>query len=611
MRQFLQRIQAFVVKRPVAAAALSFLFPGLGQAAAGQPSRGAIVAIPAFAFIGAFLAVLIFDRSSILGLAVDQAWLTSLLILDLVLFMYHLWAIVDSYLVASKAQPRRRRGVVPSRKWVAALGVCVILSGSAVPHVAFASVDMTWQHALYCLSAKIPCWVTDSNQTIDPNATDNGDNTDVGDAGDTSIPNSSGSAASIAPIASYDFSNLPSFTTNTDSQNWNADGQLNVLLAGIGVQSSKYAANLGPDTIMVLHVVMSTGQAEMISVPRNNYCVPLPQAFARGFSTTHNFADGTSCPPYTYPNQINALPNDALGNCAKWAVPEYTSTCGQADDQNRYYRAYKAFEEVIGGLVGLQIDGSVWINPAGLSMLIDALGGVTIDVEPGILYDKPCGPVGTWQNQTGSQVKVPGNAYCGSAHNGYSVPTGTAGVQRMQADAANSGGKRSVVWTQGRDVAFIIHTGEQHMDGDWALAYARTRIYSSDQDRALRQQNLLKALRGDLDPCKYASPLSVGPLIQAMGTIQYGFASDIDVTDSQNLQAWAGIAKKIAGNSIQELVLTQTLTGQTWVNIGSHKYPNWWPAWDPKSVAGVQGPNGLVATYLNKAPITTSSSSGC
>jgi anionic cell wall polymer biosynthesis LytR-Cps2A-Psr (LCP) family protein len=246
-----------------------------------------------------------------------------------------------------------------------------------------------------------------------------------------------------------------------------------------------------------------------------------------------------------------------------------------------------------------------------LSTLIDALGGVTIDVEPGILYDKPCGPVGTWQNQTGSQVKVPGNAYCGSAHNGYSVPTGTAGVQRMQADAANSGGKRSVVWTQGRDVAFIIHTGEQHMDGDWALAYARTRIYSSDQDRALRQQNLLKALRGDLDPCKYASPLSVGPLIQAMGTIQYGFASDIDVTDSQNLQAWAGIAKKIAGNSIQELVLTQTLTGQTWVNIGSHKYPNWWPAWDPKSVAGVQGPNGLVATYLNKAPITTSSSSGC
>ena len=609
MQQFLQTIRAFA-RKPVAAAALSFFFPGLGQAAAGQRNRGAIVSIPMFAVIGAFLLIAIFDRSSLLGLAVNQEWLTSLLILDVVALIYHMWAVVDSYLVALKAQPKRRRGTPASSKWAATLGVLVILLGTLTIHGSVASVDMTWQHALYCLSAKIPCWVADANSTRDPNATDNGDNTDPNGGGETSIPSASGS---IGPIASYDFSNLPSFSTNSDSKNWAADGQLNVLLAGIGVQSAQYAADLGPDTIMVLHVLMSTGQAELISVPRNNYCVPLPQDLATSFPTAKNFADGTSCPAYTYPNQINALPNDVLGNCHKWPVPEFTSTCGQSNDDNRYYRAYKAMEEVIGGLVGLQIDGSLWINPAGLSTLIDALGGVSIDVQT-ILYDKPCGPVGSTTYNLGSKINVPGNPYCADAHNGYAVPDGVAGVQKMQQDAANSGGKRSIVWTQGHDVAFVIHTGIQHMDGDWALAYARTRIYTSDPQRTQRQQDLLRAIRSspDLDPCKFASLGNVLPLLSAVAAIPYGFNGDIDLTNPQNLQAWASIAKKITGGNIAELTLSDKNGPAGWVNIGTHKNPYWWPAWTPTSVQALQGPNGIVATVLNQNSVVTgTTSSGC
>ena len=103
-------------------------------------------------------------------------------------------------------------------------------------------------------------------------------------------------------------------------------------------------------------------------------------------------------------------------------------------------RAYKAFEEVIGGLLGLTIDGSMWINPIGLTALIDDLGGIDINV-PTTVYDKPCGPSGTWQNKW---------HYCAYVHNGYSVPTGPSGVQKMIADAKSSGGLQSISWSRAR-----------------------------------------------------------------------------------------------------------------------------------------------------------------
>ncbi|MFI5258285.1 MAG: hypothetical protein ACHQ01_01560, partial [Candidatus Limnocylindrales bacterium] len=147
-------------RSPLGAAALSFLFPGLGQAAAGDRRRGAIVAIPALAVIAAFALILVFDRGSLFSLALNQSWLSSLLILDVAAFAYHFWAIVDAYLLASGAKPRRRAGGPPARSWAAVLGVGIVLSGTIAVHGAVAETDASWQHALYCLTAPTPCWVT-------------------------------------------------------------------------------------------------------------------------------------------------------------------------------------------------------------------------------------------------------------------------------------------------------------------------------------------------------------------------------------------------------------------------------------------------------------------
>lgn len=145
-------------KTPPGAALLSFLFPGLGQASAGNRVRGLIVAIPTLALLGLFGLIFIFDRSSLSGLARDQAWLTSLLVLDLLLFGYHLWAVLDAYVLAGRARPDKFPVFGSPSKWGTVLVVGVLLAGTIGVHAAVAEVDMSWQHALNCQTAATPCW---------------------------------------------------------------------------------------------------------------------------------------------------------------------------------------------------------------------------------------------------------------------------------------------------------------------------------------------------------------------------------------------------------------------------------------------------------------------
>src|ERR1035437_8435354 len=108
-----------LLETPFVAALLSFLYPGLGQAAGRNRGRSGVVALPVLAVRGVFALILIFDRRSLFGLTPDQGLLTSLLILDLMLFVYHLWAVLDAYVLARKARPDwLPRGA--SSKWATA-----------------------------------------------------------------------------------------------------------------------------------------------------------------------------------------------------------------------------------------------------------------------------------------------------------------------------------------------------------------------------------------------------------------------------------------------------------------------------------------------------------
>ena len=595
---FFLKIGAWL-RSPIGAASMSFVVPGLGQATAGQPRRGAIIAIPAFALLGAVLLMLIFSRSSVYGLVVDQQWLTSLLILDLVAFFYHLWAIADAYLEAGRERTKeQRRRRARSSKWPAVVGVALILSGTVALHAGVASVDMEWQHTLYCLTAANPCPrpggdVADTNPSDNPYAAS---------FTDISSTDSSGSGASPSALSTYDIHDLQSFPTTTVSQNWAADGQLNVLLLGIGVGGDSACAKpnddlpcrLGPDTLMVLHVDIGSGKAALISIGRNFLCVPLPQEIATHFPTGIN-----GCPAYSYPYMINSLGTLAWSACGK--LPYYQDTCGKDRDEGAYQRAMRAFETTLGTLLGMDgkpgdlgvIDGTVTINPVGLTTLIDDLGGVDVTVKTK-LYDKPCGPAGTWQQKTGGSIGVPGTATCSDAHNGYSVPTGMAGVKNMERDKAQAGA--TIYWKSDRDIAFVMQAGTHHFDGDWALAFARTRMYTSDFDRAARQQQLLVALRSEFDPCTIAPRLP-----SLIGHISWAFHTNMPLNNGEDLKAWTNLAHNMLGSNVKNIVLNPRDADIAMPGVGGY------PAVDPASWARIKY---KVAHSLDGVPAATGSGGG-
>jgi anionic cell wall polymer biosynthesis LytR-Cps2A-Psr (LCP) family protein len=535
-----------LIRKPMGAAILSAVFPGMGQAAAGYPMRGAIVAIPALTVVGAFVLILIVQGRSILDSAFNQQWLTSLLLLDIVALAYHLWAVVDAYLVAGRALEKPRRAAPSPRKWGATLGIAVIVSGTVLVHAGVASVDMSWQNSLNCITSDTgPCFAGTTlapGQTIAMATEQPG----IGNVDPSASPGDSSASASAGtsfdPNATFDPAALPKIDSPIEAKNWAADGQLNVLLVGIdaGLGGSRNTG-LRPDTMIVLHVDIKSGKAAMIGIPRNTQCVPLPQGIAQNYAT----ATG-GCPAYTYPNMLNWLANDAgwnkPGNFPFYQGPglEYT-------------RAMTATEQAIGTLTGLTIDGFVVINLDGLVTLIDDLGGIDINV-PATVYDKPCGPKGT-----------PEAAWyvCAYTHGGYELPNDDGSVvAHMKADAANSDGKQSISWQSkdGTNIAFVIQAGQQHMDGDWALAYARTREFSTDYSRMLRQQLVIKAMRTTLDPCKVLP--RVPSLINHLGS---AFWTNMPLTDASQ---WAGMAKYIVGGSVKSITLDPATLGvnTTYIN---------------------------------------------
>ena len=342
MDQFKQTLSAFA-RKPVVAAALSFLFPGLGQAAAGQRNRAAIVAIPMLAMLAALLLAALIEGKSILNSAFNQAWLTSLLIVDLVALIYHAWAVVDAYRVAGKAQAAQRRGRSNRGGAAATLGVILIVSSTVAVHAGLASVDMSWQGSVSCFGGLVPCFANTSlapDQTIAITT----DPPDIG-AGD-SASGSTGPTPTPGAGGTFDPSSLPSFPTTQNSKDWAADGQLNILLVGIdsGAGGGRNQG-LRPDSMNVLHMDIKTGRAAMIGVPRNTMCVPLPDGPAQHYSKAKS-----GCPAYTWPYMLNWLANDAGWNNKSFYGGDQSSAAA-------YTRAMTATMQAVDTLTGLKASG--------------------------------------------------------------------------------------------------------------------------------------------------------------------------------------------------------------------------------------------------------------
>ncbi len=170
-------------------------------------------------------------------------------------------------------------------------------------------------------------------------------------------------------------------------------------------------------------------------------------------------------------------------------------------------RGYNALKAVLGELYDLDIKYFVEVNFNGFKKVVDSVGGVTINV----------------------QVPVVDDAFPGS----------TGRAQRV-----------------------YIPSGIQHMDGEQALRYARSRNTSTDFDRGARQQRVLLSLREQADPQTLLPRLP-----QLVDALKSAVRTDIPLDQLDEL---LGLASEVNTADIRSVVFTppffqrEVLTGY-WV----------------------------------------------
>lgn len=228
----------------------------------------------------------------------------------------------------------------------------------------------------------------------------------------------------------------PTDTTDTSSgtpELFAGVDRVNVLL--LGGDAGPFRYSLRTDSIIVVSIDPKTGDTVMVSIPRNLQHLPFPPGtelakhFPKGF-------DGLANAVYPY---VSVRPTLAGGGADAGA---------QADKQG------------IAQLLGIPIQYYVLVDMAGFVNVIDALGGIDINVVK---------RVPSAGNPERAKHKVPA----------------------------------------------FIEAGKQHMDGTLALDYARSRSGDSDYKRMGRQRCMLAAIANAASPRALATGLP--SLLDAFG----------------------------------------------------------------------------------------------
>jgi LCP family protein required for cell wall assembly len=196
------------------------------------------------------------------------------------------------------------------------------------------------------------------------------------------------------------------------------DGRYNVLVVGGDAGADR--EGLRPDSLTVVSVDAETGQSVLVGIPRNLMDAPFPDGSPFASFWPDGFDCGDDC-------IINSL--------YTWATVE-AEEFPQYDDPG-----LEATRQAAEGVTGLSIPYTAVVDMAGFEQIVDAIGGVTVDV--------------------GKRVPIGG---------------GTGPIEGY------------------------IEPGVQTLDGYQALWFARSREGASDYERMVRQKCLTSSLARQADP---------------------------------------------------------------------------------------------------------------
>ena len=279
----------------------------------------------------------------------------------------------------------------------------------------------------------------------------------------------------------------PTSAIRQDTENpWEDLPRVNLLLLGSDAAEAREGTRT--DTMIALSIDTTTGDSVMFSVPRNLMRVPFPREHPLHEVYPNGYDCGTQC-------LMNAVWTEAERHAEEFpelyvgdSLPGLTAT-----------------REVLETVLGLELHHTVIINLQGFEDLIDAMGGVVINIQEPI-------PVGgrTYTDESG----------------------------KLQLDPTSD-----VTWLQ---------PGPQRLDGATALGYSRSRVTTDDFSRMRRQRCMVAAV---IDQAEPMTLLQRYP--QIIGAVGDNVATDIP---AQDLDEWATLTLRVQAGTMLSLPFTSSNT---------------------------------------------------
>ncbi|MGD9696299.1 MAG: LCP family protein [Thermoleophilia bacterium] len=378
--------------RGVSCALLSMLVPGAGQWHGGRQVRGVVLLGVVFVLLVATAVLASRGATFLVGQALRPEVLIAALVVNALLLAFRLVAVVDAWRLGRRPAPRLARGTL--------LGLLV--AAVVAPHAAVAWYDWEAYDAITTVFSDVdPARVAPgvAFQVVSP------------DGVVTRIP-SSPLGGDVPAALRLRPDGRPPLTPG-----WPRGGRLTVLL--IGGDAGPGRSGLRTDTMVVATLDAETRRGALLSLPRNLADVPLP------------YPASSRVPGGRYPDILNSLYG--------WARANADAFPGGPDP------GATALKSVAANLTGLRIDYYALVDFRGFVEMVDALGGVTVDVPTPVL----------------DRVSPP---------------------------------------EEGDDwIRIDLQPGRHHLDALEAFAYVRARSQSSDYDRIRRQRCVLTSLASQAD----------------------------------------------------------------------------------------------------------------
>ena len=396
------RRKAWSFRAALGLTVLGVILPGVVLWIAGRRRVGGVVNVLVLASCAALAYLVANERLTLLHWAVQPR---ALLVVTAALFGLAL--VWTALIVATYRSVRPATATIPQRL-LGSVVVGVLTLAVLTPLAVGGRYALTQRDLIQTVFAAPPSANDNAGNSADDSDRASGSDTGV----DTPASDQGTSRANRAP---------------TDP--WHGRTRVNVLLLGGDGGSDR--VGIRTDTVILASIDTRTGHTVLFSLPRNLQRIPFPSG---------------SVLAKAYPNGVFAGAGDQL----EWMLTAIYENVPVAHPGllKGPHPGAQATKLAVAGALGLHVDYYALVNLKGFESLVDALGGITVNVN--------------------ERVAIGGEAEANLKPHGYIEPG-----------------------------------PNQHMDGWTALWFARGRYGASDWDRMLRQRCVIKAIVDQANPMTF------------------------------------------------------------------------------------------------------------